>query len=270
MKKTLTFITVLLLSVILVACQNKIEDPKTIYVVATQIPHEEILKEAEPLLKEKGYKLDITVTDDYYVPNKAVANKSADVNFFQHIPFFDKYNSDAKDSEKLVNVAGIHIEPIAAYSKTITDINNLPNNAKVLISNSEADHGRILSILSQNNVVTLNEGVDTLTAKLSDIKENPKNITFKQVAPELLATTYNTESDSQLAFINGNFALTAKLDNNQKVLVESPTNNPYVNILAVLNGRENLPKIKALIEVLTSKDIKDFITNKYAGSVIPA
>lgn len=271
MKKIAVLIVALVTTVLLVGCKNKIDDEKKIYVLATAIPHEEILKEAKPLLKEKGYELIITVTDDYYVPNKAVATKSVDANFFQHIPFFDNYNDGVSDEEKLVNVGGIHIEPIAGYSKNIDNIELLKTGShQILISNLEADHGRILSILAQQNIITLKKGVDTLTAKLRDVETKPEGLEFRQVAPELLVTTYQTENDISLAFINGNYALEGKLKDNEKVIVESPNNNPYVNIVAVLNGRENLLKIKELVAVLQSQQIKDFINQKYQGSVIPA
>ncbi len=70
MKKIITVIATLVLGFILVACNNSSDT--TIKVLATQIPHEQILKQAIPLLKEKGYTLEITVTDDYYVPTYPV------------------------------------------------------------------------------------------------------------------------------------------------------------------------------------------------------
>ena len=43
----------------------------------------------------------------------------------------------------------------------------------------------------------------------------------------------------------------------------------YVNVIAVKEGNENSDKIKALVEVLTSQEIKDYINNTYDGAVIP-
>ena len=272
MKKIILTITFIFTSIFLIGCNKGINDSKTIHIIATQIPHEEILKQAEPLLKEKGYSLKITVTDDYSFPNKAVSKKSADANFFQHIPFLEKYNLETDEKEQLTNVAVIHIEPIVGYSKTITQINQMTKESRILISNSIPDHGRILMILKEYGLITLKEGVNTLTATLNDITDKsilqPKN--FIQVAPELLVSSYKNEKNIDLAFINGNFALEAKIPSNEKIITEKTDNNPYVNIIAVLKGREELPKIKALIEVLTSNEIKTFINNQYQGSVIPA
>lgn len=42
----------------------------------------------------------------------------------------------------------------------------------------------------------------------------------------------------------------------------------YANILAVKEGNENEPLIKALIAALSSKQVADYITEKYDGSVV--
>ncbi len=271
MKKLLSLFVLTIITLGLVACNNSnIDDENTIYVVATAVPHAEILEAARPLLEEKGYTLEVTVVSDYATPNLAVANGSADANYFQHIPYLNQYNESAADDAKLVNVAGIHIEPLGLYSQKYESISEVPNNATVIISNSTSDHGRFLSVLADQGLIALKDGVDSLTATLEDIKTNPKNLQFEQINPKLLFSAYNNDQ-GDLVFINGNFALSGGLNPLEDALVlESPDNNPYANVVAVLEGRENLPKIKALIEVLTSDAIKDFIEQQYKGTVIPA
>ena len=53
------------------------------------------------------------------------------------------------------------------------------------------------------------------------------------------------------------------------MFIEDST-SPYVNIIAVREGDENRPEIQALIKVLHSDEIKQFITEKYKGAVVPA
>ncbi|MBO7370724.1 MAG: methionine ABC transporter substrate-binding protein, partial [Campylobacter sp.] len=52
--------------------------------------------------------------------------------------------------------------------------------------------------------------------------------------------------------------------------LESAEGNPYTNIVAVKEGNENAPKIKALNEALQSQKVKDFIAEQYKGAVISA
>lgn len=265
MKKIIVLFILLVFGGLVSGCQNN--NDKVIKVIATAVPHEEILLASKPLLKAQGYDLKIIVTDDYGVPNQAVANGSADANFFQHIPFFNQYNQKNPNNQ-LVNVAAIHIEPIGLYSKRYDDINDLVDGDTIIISNSEPDHGRFLFFLSNLGVIKLKSGFSVETGSLADITENNKNIKFKQVQPELLTSAYR-EDEGAFVFINGNYALGAKL--NPKVdakYLESTIDNPFVNILAVKKGNENLEKIKVLASILTSKEIKDFINRTYQGSVI--
>ena len=54
------------------------------------------------------------------------------------------------------------------------------------------------------------------------------------------------------------------------ILEEASEDNPYVNIVACQKGHEKDERIKALVEVLKSDEMKDFIKKTYAdGSVIP-
>ena len=275
MKKLLTVAIVCLLAVGVVACggnnQDASTDQKKLVVSATLDPHSKILEEAKPILKEKyGIDLEIKVLDDYYIFNKALENGEVDANFFQHVPFFDGEVKD-KGYKNIVNAARIHLEPFGFYSKTVKSKDEVKDGATIVISNSVADHGRILAILAKEGLITLKDGTDELNATVKDIDQNPKNLTFKEVKPELLATAYNN-GEGDLVAINGNYAIQASLNpTKDAVILETATeDNPYVNIVACQKGHESDDKIKALIEVLKSDDIKKFIEDTYKGSVIPA
>ncbi len=245
----------------------------TLSVMCTANPHGDILEAAKPILKEKyNIDLDIQISDDYYIQNEAVSNGDVDANFYQHVPFFEE--SKETNGFKISNVGGVHIEPFGIYSKSITDVADIPDGAKVIISNSVADNGRILSILADAGLVTLPEGTDELTVTIADIdneENNPKGLVFEEIKPELTPTAYeNGEGD--LVAINGNYALQAGLSpaNDALILEEADESNPYVNIVVCQEGHEEDPNIVALVEVLQSDEIKDFITEKWPdGSVLP-
>lgn len=244
-------------------------EDKVIKVGASPVPHTEILEEAKPLLKEKGYELEIEEFTDYVLPNKALAEKDIDANYFQHIPYFEGQKKE--HGYDFANAGGIHIEPIGVYSKKYKSLEELPNGATIIMSNSVADHGRMLSMLEEKGLIKLKEGVDKTAATVEDIAENPKNLKFKTdiEAPMLTKAYENNEGDAVL--INGNFALDAGLDpSKDAIALESPKDNPYVNIIAVRSEDQDSEKIKALVEVLKSDKIKEFINSKYHGSVIPA
>ncbi len=260
---------ILVLALSLVACGPKQANDK-IVIVATEVPHAEVLREAATILKEsKGITLDIRVTDDYYLPNKAVNDGSADANYFQHVPFLE--GEIAQHGYDLVNVANIHIEPIGIYSKKYQNVNEVEDGATLIMSNSVADHGRILAVLEHGGLIALKPGVNKREATISDIEDNYKNIQFRaEIAPELLAVSYkNNEAD--LVAINSNYALNAGLNPvTDSIIIEANEDNPYINLVAVKKGHENDPNILALVEVLKSPEITKFIEDKYQGSVIIA
>ena len=270
MKKITALLVLLLASLVLSAC-NKNE--KTIKVIATSIPHAEILEFARPLLKERGYDLEIIVTSDYYFPNPAVAAGDADANFFQHVPFLTKYNNE-NPNKTLVIASYVHIEPIGLYANTITSLANIPNGATVLLSNSTSDHGRALNLLAQAGLIGLSENFDILASSINfteAIVSNPKNLVIRaNVAPDFLISAYNAK-EADLYIINSNYALEGNLNPlEDSIFIESTGNNPYVNVLAVKSSLLDSAKIKALAEILNSQAVKNFITSTYGGSVIPA
>lgn len=248
-------------------------EPTVLKVASTINPHAAILEFAAPILLEE-YNIDLQwedyVLDDYYVFNKALDDGEIDANYFQHLPFFN--DEVEANGYKIVNAGGIHIEPFGFYSKTITSVDELQDGDTIVISNSVSDHGRILSILDKAGVITLNEGVDAISATTADIAENPKNLEFVEVKPELLVTAYENEEGALVA-INGNYAIPAGLNptTDAIILEQADETNPYVNIVACREDNQDDPAIKALVEVLKSDAVKEFITTTYAdGSVIPA
>lgn len=280
MNKLTKIIAAATCAVSLAACgqnQNKESvstDNTKLTIIATANPHAVILEEAKPILKEQyGIDLEVTVTDDYFIPNEAVSNGEADANFFQHVPFFDQEKQEK--NYKISNVGGVHIEPFGIYSKKYTNVSDIPDGATVIISNSIADNGRILAILAQEDLVKLPEGADVLALTIADIDNdtnNPKHLKFQEVKPELLATSFeNGEGD--IVAINGNYAIDAGLKpaSDALILEKADESNPYVNIIACQEGHENDEKIQALVKVLQSDEIRDFIKKNWSdGSVIPA
>ncbi len=280
MKKTYTVFAAAALALSLTACSSEEpapseeNEPEVLTIVATANPHGEILEFAAPiLLEEYNVKLDIVITDNYYIPNKSVNDGDADANYFQHVPFFDGEKSE--NGYAIVNVGGVHIEPFGIYSKEYTDPKDVPDGAEVIISNSVADNGRILAILDSAGLVKLPDGADVLAITIQDIdtpENNPKGLKFTEVNPDLL-TTFFENGEGDLVAINGNYAIQAGLNpvSDSLILEVADASNPYVNIVACREGEENDPKIHALIDVLQGDAVRNFILEKWSdGSVIPA
>lgn len=270
MKKLLSLFLVLTLTVVLAACGNGSGDKdKKIVVGASPAPHAEILEKAKPLLKKKGYDLEIKTINDYTTPNKLLDKGELDANYFQHVPYL---KTESKEKGYKIEDAGkVHLEPMAVYSKKYKSLKDLPKDATVYVSNNPAEQGRFLKFFVDEGLIKIKKGVKIEDAKFEDITENKKDIKFnsKQSA-EYLPKIYQNE-DVDAAIINSNYAIDQGLSpQKDSIAIEKPNNNPYANLIAVQKGHKDDEKIKALIEVLQSKEIQDFIKDKYKGAVVPA
>lgn len=238
---------------------------KTLKVGATAVPHAEILEAAKPLLEKEGITLEIVEFNDYVQPNLALNDKELDANFFQHEPYLKNFMDEHKEV-KLKNAAGIHIEPMGVYSRKIKKLDELKDGATIAIPNDPTNGGRSLLLLEKAGIIKLKEGVGE-KATVGDIAENKKNIKFQEVEA---AQVPRTLDDVDAAVINSNFAMQVNLDPTKDAMFIEDSTSPYVNIIAVRDGDENRPEIQALIKVLHSDEIKQFITEKYKGAVVPA
>lgn len=246
---------------------EKSEESTKLVVGASNVPHAEILEEAKPLLKEKGIELQIETFQDYVLPNQALESGDLDANYFQHIPYLN--SQIAEHGYDFVNAGGIHIEPIGVYSKKYKSLDELPEGATIIMSSSVPDHGRILSLLEKEGLITLKEGVEKTEATVDDIVENPKKLRFDtEYEASLLPQIFNN-NEGDAVLINSNYAIDAGLNPLEDAIAIEESDSPYVNVIAVRSGDENKEAIKTLVEVLRSEKIQNFILEKYKGAVVP-
>ncbi|MCD7725044.1 MAG: MetQ/NlpA family ABC transporter substrate-binding protein [Clostridiales bacterium] len=239
----------------------------TITVAASATPHAEILEQAKPILAEQGWELEVTVFDDYVQPNLVVESGDFDANYFQHIPYLESFNEE--QGTHLVNAGGIHYEPFGIYPGTKSDLGALEKGDVIAVPNDTTNEARALLLLQDNGVITLKDGVG-LEATVRDIEENPYEIEIQELEAAQVPRVID-----EVAFVvlNGNYALEAGYNVvNDSIAYEqadSEAAQTYVNIIAVAEGNENNDGIVALVDVLKSDEIKEYINSTYEGGVIP-
>lgn len=238
-----------------------------IKIAASPTPHAEILEQAKPLLAAKGYELEITVFDDYVIPNEVVESGEFDANYFQHVPYLDSFNEEK--GTHLVDAGQIHYEPFGIYEGTKSNLADIAEGDVIAVPNDTTNEARALLLLQDNGIIKLADGVG-LTATVKDIVDNPYNVELKELEAAQVARVV-----PEVAFVvlNGNYAIEAGYIVSRDALAyeksESDAAKTYVNIIAVKEGNENNEGIKALVEVLKSDDIVKFINEKYEGAVVP-
>ena len=237
-----------------------------IVVGASPAPHAEILKAANDVLKEKGYELEIKEYVDYIQPNLALESGDLDANYFQHLPYLESFNKE--NGTNLVSAGAIHYEPFGVYAGKTTSLDELQDGATIAVPNDTTNEARALLLLEAQGLIKLKEDAG-LTATKNDIVENPKNLQLYEVEAAQLPRVIG---DVDVAVINGNYAIEAGYKVSDALAVEASDSlaaTTYGNIVAVRAGEENDPAIQALIEALTSDEVKAFIESTYDGAVVP-
>ncbi len=239
---------------------------ETIKIAASATPHAEILAQAAGILEGYGYKLDVVEFDDYVQPNLVVESDEFDANYFQHIPYLNSFNEE--QGTHLVNAGGIHYEPFGIYPGTKKSLDDIEKGDSIAVPNDTTNEARALLLLQDNGLLKLKDGAG-IEATVNDIVENPYEIEFVELEAAQVARVVN---EVAYVVLNGNYALEAGYSvGKDSIAYESSDSiaaQTYVNIIAVKEGNENSDKIKALVSVLRSDDIKKFIEDTYDGAVV--
>jgi len=263
MKKTWVVIAGLAMSLNMISTAMAAE---ALRVAADPVPHAEILqyvKKIDPSLDLKIIELTSGVN-----ANELLAHGDVDANYFQHVPYL-------RDQEKALGqtfavAATVHIEPLGIYSRKITSLQQVPDNATVAVPNNVTNLSRALYLLQANGLIKLKAGFNDPAkhqATPKDIAENPKQLKILEIESPQIPRSLD---DVELAVINGNYALEAGLVPAKDALgLESADNNPYANILVTTPKLAADPRIKKLAEDLQSPKVAEFIRQNYQGSVIP-
>ena len=235
-------------------------------VAASIVPHAEILAHVKEDLADKGFDLKIFEYTDYVQPNLVVDTGEMDANFFQHKPYLDNFNEE--NGTNVVSVADIHYEPLGIYTGTGKDLANIPAGATIAVPNDTTNEARALLLLEANGIIRIREGAG-LTATKLDIADNPYNVDIIELEA---AQVPRVADETDFVVLNGNYALQAGFNVETDALAkeeqDSEAAQTYANIIGVKAGNEETEKTKALIEVLKSDKVKQFIADTYQGAVV--
>lgn len=217
--------------------------------------------------KEK-YDLDVEVVTftDYVLPNSALSTGELDANSYQHGPYLDKQN--AERGYKLVAVGNTFVYPIAGYSRKITKIADLKDNAQVAVPNDPTNLGRSLLLLQSQGLIKLKEGIGLLPTTL-DIIENPKKLKIVEIeAPQLTRAIDDDQID--LAIINTNYSSQVGLTPAKNGLFVEDKSSPYVNIIVAREDNKDSDKVKKLVQAYQTDEVAAAADAIYHGDAVKA
>ena len=233
---------------------------------ASVTPHAVILNHLADQFEKEGYELKVVEFTDFVQPNNALEAGDLDANYFQHQPYLDNFNEE--NGTDIVSVGANLYIPMAIFSEKLTNLDSIPDGATIAVPNDTTNEARALLLLQENGFIKLKDGVD-IKATVMDIEDNPHNLEFVEMDAAQIPRAIK---DTDLAIVNGNYALDAGLNLDDALLIESSdstTAQTYANVIAVRAGEENTEKTKVIVKILTSDETKQYIQDSFNGAVLP-
>jgi len=238
-------------------------EKKSIKVGVTAGPHAEIMEVVKKVAAKDGLEIQIVEFSDYMTPNIALSQGDIDVNSYQHQPFLDNQVKDRKYD--IVSIGKTVIFPMGFYSKKVKSAAELRKGATVAIPNDPTNGGRAVLLLAKAQLINLKPGVG-IKATVADIAANPKNIRIKELDAAQIPRSLD---DVDAAVINTNYAIVAGLIPTKDALVIEDADSPYANVIAVRTKDKDNPVFQSLLKAYRSPEVKQWIDEKYKGSIVP-
>lgn len=228
-------------------------------------------KVQEILDKDKaGVKLEFTQFTDYSQPNQAVRDGDVDINAFQHYYYLKNWNKE--NNADLVSVADTYIAPIRLYSGTkdgknkYTDVKDIPEKGTIAVPNDPTNESRALYVLESAGLIKL-DTKDGELATISNIKDNPKNLTISELDASQTASSLPSVD---AAIINNTFVREAGIDYKKALFVEKANSNSkqWYNLIAAKKDWKSSDKakaIEAIIKAYHTDNVKKVIEESSDG-----
>lgn len=215
-------------------------------------------------------KLEFTQFTDYSQPNQAVRDGDVDINAFQHYNYLENWNKE--NNADLVSVADTYIAPIRLYSGTkdgknkYTDVKDIPEKGTIAVPNDPTNESRALYVLESAGLIKL-DTKDGELATISNIKDNPKNLTISELDASQTASSLPSVD---AAIINNTFVREAGIDYKKALFVEKANSNSkqWYNLIAAKKDWKSSDKakaIEAIIKAYHTDNVKKVIEESSDG-----
>lgn len=270
--KLLLTVALCALTIIAAGCggDNKAADKKAdpnapVKIGVTAGPHAEIMDNVKKLAEKQGLKIEVVEFSDYVTPNVSLAQGELFANSMQHAPYLAATLKKEPKFELVEAFKTVNF-PMAIYSTKYKKVEDIPAGATIGIPNDPSNGARALLVLADKGFIEVKDKNDVSTS-IASITKNPKSYKIQELDA---ASIPKAMGDLDIAVINANYALVAKLNPSKDSLLVERADNPFVNIFVTTKANEKDPRIEQLKKIYTSAENKKFIEDHFKGSITPA
>ena len=216
----------------------------------------------QPFLSAKGYTVELVLYNDFIQPNMALSAYEVDLNMFQHYRYLNSFKFE--HDLDLSAIAEIPTVSMGVFSSRYRTLDDIAENAVVVIPDDATNLARALRVLETAGVVTIDPQIDKSRATVGDLVRNAKNLEFRLAPANELVSML---PQSGAAVINGNFAFAGGL-NISEALYNEVLLDGYVNVIAVRTEDLARQFVQDILDVIHSEDFQGAIAaadSKYNG-----
>ena len=277
MKKIVGLLTVLLVSIGLVACGSS-DDDFTVVRIGVVGVFQDQWNVVNELLYDEGIQVELVFLNEWTIPNTALNDGEVDLNAFQTTIFLE--NAMNTNGYELAIVGNTFVSPqnvfngranIPADHTRTTLIGYVEDGFTVGIPSDLVNGGRALKILEAAGLIDVDPEVGFL-ATIADITYFHVNLEITPVEATILPSLL---PDFDIAVINNPQAMINGLSANEESIFREDSLNldiadGLVNVIAARSGEENNPVFRRILEAYQTQAVKDVFENNFDGAFLPA
>ena len=237
----------------------------TLIKVASHLPPmTDVVTTAAEVAAEEGYTVELVQVSDNVQYNRLLADGEVDTNFAQHEPYMTTFNEE--NGTELVKLAAIYDAKVGYYSKAYSDVEEIPEGAKVAIPNDVSNEGRALAILHEHELLSLPEDAG-FEGRIADIVDNPLDLEFVQVDLLNLASAYD-EDGIALVYNYPTYISKVGLTPADALLLEETVDQRFAISLVAREDNKDSAKIQALQRAMTSDTVRAFLEDEHSETLL--
>ena len=216
-------------------------------------PYSELFEEAIiPILKEKGYTfecVEITLNEADVVINDG----DVDLSVEQHTAYMDAFNASADGN--LVALSRIPTVPASVFSDKHASVDEIADGMTVAIPQDAGNMARAMIMLQDLGWIKLKEGTSKATASPEDVETYYYNITIRELATTLIATTLE---DFDYGIITGSIVTYTGLDPSTALFNENLSDEFWLQVV-VKAENQNTQWAKDVVAAYQSEEFLNWI-----------
>lgn len=223
---------------------------------------EPIVEVMQEELEPRGYDVEIVMFDGNHLPATALKNGEIDGVILNHLPWLEKFNKENNCNLKMPEPY-MYYSRTAVYSTKHKTIDDLPQNAQIVVPGDPANMERSLIILKDMGLITLGEKTGEFYTVL-DVEDNPKNI---EIIEAEITATMRSINDVDAVVGGANTAERSGLDPNV-FLYEDPAALDFPLGLIVDEKDVDSDWVKEAMEVSQTDEFKEKFKKHYNGTYV--